>query len=114
MKSTTIVTAKLCDDLWALILAGRKRYEVRDESFHDAQAIRYVSATTGNELGMFLLGEQFSLGRDQDSRLVELASVSPDRFHRLFPAESEGGPARLWVARLIGPTNVDELFGEEL
>lgn len=58
MKRTVFITAKLQDNYFELIKNGTKKYEVRDESFIDAQVIRYISSSSGNELGFFFLGKK--------------------------------------------------------
>ncbi|OZG59891.1 hypothetical protein BLEM_2066 [Bifidobacterium lemurum] len=113
MQRTTILTAKMRDEFARLVHDGKKRYEVRTEPLDGAQAIRYVSALDGRELGMYRIGKAFRRNRDDDDALISLAAISPDDFHALFPRPEEGGPSVLWIAEILGPTTIEQLMEDE-
>lgn len=112
MRRTTIITAKLRDEFLPSILNGSKRYEVRDEPFGDAQAIRYISATSGKDLGLFSLGDRFPVDRSEEGRLVGLAAIPEERFRELFPDIANGGPEILWVAEILGQVDIRTILEE--
>lgn len=88
MITTTIITANIQPDIYGLIVCGRKRFEVRDESFHAADYIQYIDATTGRELGIYQLGpEKCFDGQDPADRSFcqACAAISPKTFNDLFP-----------------------------
>lgn len=113
MKRTTIITAKLKDGFFDLIRRGEKKYEVRDEPFGDARIIRYVSSTSGRQLGMFGLGDRSKAGRREDERLIKLAAIPESEFYELFPPTEKGGAEELWIAEILGPMTIDDLFAGE-
>lgn len=52
MITTNIITAKIEPAIFARIMAGEKRIEVRTDTFHGARIIRYVDASNpSNTLG---------------------------------------------------------------
>lgn len=112
MRKTTIITAKMRDEYFRLIVEGKKHCEVRDESLEDVQAIRYISATDGHELGIYKTGRIVSMNRSRDDELITLAGILPSDFYSLFPKESHGGPPRLWAAELLERTTLEELVRE--
>lgn len=114
MRKTTIITAKMQSRFFDLVLAGTKRYEVRDEPFGDAQAIRYIDSEDGRELGIYRIEETLQLRRDEDDRLIDLAGISKDEFYELFPPVSDGGPSKLWVARIGEPIDIRHLLREAI
>lgn len=119
MKTTTIITAKIKPDIYRLIKQGRKRYEVRDESFHRADAIRYVDAETGKVLGVYRLGPEDDFDRTHDPLIQSMAGVDDSTFRRLFPKTEERfgilikGVDRLHVAPIRSRTSLDAIFPEE-
>lgn len=118
MKTTTIITAKIKPDIFRLIEQGRKRYEVRDESFHQADAIRYVDAETGKVLGVYRLGPEDDFDRTHDPLVQSLSGVDDDTFHRLFPKTVDfgiliKGVDRLHVAPIRSRISLDAIFPEE-
>ena len=108
MRATTIITAKIEPGIYKLIEQGSKHYEVRDESFHQAKAIRYVDAETGEMLGLHWLGPEDDFGRTHDPLIQSLSGVDDRTFHRLFPETVD----RLYVAPIWSHTSLDELFPE--
>jgi hypothetical protein len=88
MRTVTIITTKIQPDIYDMVLRGQKRFEVRNESFHDADYIRYISSTTGRELGIYQLGpEKLFDGQDPADRdfCQSCAAISPKTFNKLFP-----------------------------
>lgn len=88
MKTTIIITAKIRPDIYDMVRRGKKRFEVRNRSFHDADYIRYISSTTGRELGIYQLGpEKCFDGQDPADRSFcqACAGISPETFNDLFP-----------------------------
>ena len=112
MRKTKIVTAKMQEKYYRLIIDGRKRCEIRDESLEGIQAIRYISAEDGHELGIYRTGRIISMDRGHDKELIAMAGIRPSDFYTLFPEESGGGPSRLWAAELLGKTPLETLVGE--
>jgi hypothetical protein len=98
------------DEYAELVRMGRKRYEVRSEPFGDAQAIRYVSAESGRELGVYRLGRIFSVDQGDKERLIRYAGIPGGEFDQLFPSRRGNGPERLWVAEIGAPTTVARLL----
>ena len=85
MRKTTIVTAKMQEKYYRLIIDGRKRCEIRDESLEGIQAIRYISAEDGHELGIYRTGRIISMDRGHDKELIAMAGIRPSDFYTLFP-----------------------------
>jgi hypothetical protein len=88
MRTVTIITAKIQPDIYDMIVRGQKRFEVRNESFHNADYIRYIDATTGHELGIYQLGTEMCFdGHDAAARAFccACAAISPKTFNELFP-----------------------------
>lgn len=112
MRKTTIITAKMREEYYRLVLKGQKRCEVRDESLEGVQAIRYVSADDGHELGIYRIGRIVCMDRKHDEELITMAGIRPSDFYSLFPGEREGGPSRLWAAELLGRTTLERLVTE--
>lgn len=107
------MTAKLKDEFYDLILSGKKKYEIRDESFGDAQIIRYISSISGRQLGIFALGNRSRVDRSEDERLIKLAAVPRSVFYKLFPTVENGGVKELWVVEILSPIDIDDLFKGE-
>ena len=110
MRRLTIVTAKMRRRFFRMILDGRKPFEVRDESLDGVQAIRYVDAENGEELGTYRLGHVLDMERTCDGELMQLAGIGPTDFYELFPPTEDGGPSRLWAAELLERTTLDRLL----
>lgn len=108
MKATTIITAKIKPDIYRLIEQGRKHYEIRSEGFHQACAIRYVNAETGEVLGVYWLGPEGEFDRTHDPSIQSMAGVDDDTFHRLFPRTEDC----LYVARIRSRTSLGDIFPE--
>lgn len=119
MRATTIITAKIEPSIYKLIEQGKKHYEVRDESFHQAKAIQYVDAETGKVLGMYWLGPEDDFDRTHDPFIQSLSGVDDRTFHRLFPKTEERfgiltkGVDRLHVAPIRSRTSLNDIFPEE-
>ncbi|MCI1644390.1 MAG: hypothetical protein LKI21_07620 [Bifidobacterium crudilactis] len=110
MKRTVIVSAKIIGSYAELIRRGVKRYEIRSDPFCDAEAIRYIDASDGSELGLYTIVESFPVDRSEEQRLIQLSSISVQEFQNLFPPVSQGGQPTLWVAKLGGATTLTELL----
>lgn len=108
MKAITIITARIEPGIYRLIEQGRKRYEVRDESFQHADAIRYMDAETGELLGVYWLGPEGEFDRTHDPITQSMAGVDDDTFHRLFPRTEDC----LYVARIRSCTSLNDIFPE--
>lgn len=104
----TIATARIEPGIYRLIEQGRKRYEVRDESFRQADAIRYVDAQTGKVLGVYWLGPEDDFDRTHDPITQNLSGVDGGTFRRLFPKTA----ARLYIARIRSRTSLVDIFPE--
>lgn len=118
MRAMTIITAKIKPNIYKLIEQGRKRYEIRDEGFHQADAIRYVDAETGKVLGVYQLGPDDDFDRTHDQFIQSLSGVDDDTFHRLFPKTVDfgiliKGVDRLHVAPIRSRISLDDIFPEE-
>ena len=119
MKTMTIITAKIKPSIYKLIEQGRKLYEIRDEGFHQADAIRYVDAETGKVLGVYWLGPEDDFDRTHDPLMQSMAGVDDSTFCRLFPKTEERfgilikGVDRLHVAPIRSRTSLDAIFPEE-
>lgn len=119
MRAMTIITAKIRPNIYKLIEQGRKRYEIRDEGFHQADAIRYVDAETGKVLGVYWLGPEDDFDRTHDPLMQSLSGVDDRTFRRLFPKTEERfgilakGVDRLYVAPIRSHTSLDEIFPKE-
>lgn len=108
MKTTTIITAKIEPDIYKMIDEGRKNYEVRDESFQNADVIRYVDNTNGKVLGMYWLGPESVFDYSPDQFMLSLFGIDDDRFHRLFPKTG----INLHTARICSRTSLTDIFPE--
>lgn len=108
MNTVTIATARIEPGIYRLIEQGRKRYEVRDESFRQADAIRYVDAQTGKVLGVYWLGPEDDFDRTHDPITQNLSGVDGGTFRRLFPKTA----ARLYIARIRSRTSLVDIFPE--
>lgn len=111
MKRTVIITAKMRDEYYRLIEEGIKQYEVRSESFSDAQIIHYVSATSGRSLGMYTLVDTFPLPRQNEQQLRKYAAIPSSDFDAIFPLPDCGGAPVLWVARLGAKIQLSTVIG---
>lgn len=105
MKFTNVVTAKIKPNIYTLIERGVKQWEVRDESFQNADVIRYVDAESGSVLGSYRLGEKFALPREWDSITRYLAEVDWSTFYELFAPADDGmgiddGPEMLYAVQI--------------
>jgi hypothetical protein len=95
MKPVTVITAKIRPDIYDMIVRGRKRFEVRSESFRDADFIRYVDPESGLEFpnpefqaaraSIYRLGPEHDFDRSCDDFVQSLAALSAAEFHELFP-----------------------------
>ena len=113
MKRTVIVTARMRDEFAALIREGRKKFEVRTEPFLDAQAIHYVSANDGRDLGTYIIERSFPVSRDDDVSLRRYACIADEEFDDLFtPSSTDNGDGTLWVAQLGKRTTIPTLLGD--
>jgi hypothetical protein len=97
MRTTTIITAKIRPDIYELIRAGEKQFEVRTESFQKADYIRYT-ALDGTTLGIHPIYSTSSIIDPSTGIIARIASISPHDAHNL-KLTSEN---RLFIA-LIGP-----------
>lgn len=110
MRKTVVISAKIREKYAELIRAGIKRYEIRIEPFDDAQAIRYVGAKDGEELGLYRINASYSINRDEEERLMAMSAISAKEFHQLFPPIDQGGPGTLWVAEIGEPVTMEQLL----
>lgn len=78
MKFTEIVTAKIKPGIFTLIESGRKRFEVRSESFEDASVIHYVSSENGETLGYYEIARQGGIHTTSVPLLSLVAGVSEE------------------------------------
>ena len=88
MRLTRIITAKIKPRIYELIVAGVKRFEVRDESFHHADYIRFLSADSGDLLGVYELGAELRFDRtepDVNGFIRSLSGISAEKFDDMFP-----------------------------
>lgn len=113
MRSTTIITAKIRPNYYSLIVSGFKRFEVRSESFGQADAIRYIDSVDGTFLGIRRILGVTHLNRSQDDDAKRYAAIGEDDFYRLFPRPEDGGPYELWAAKIGDDVTLDQLFSEE-
>lgn len=110
MRTTIIITAKIRDEFMELIRERRKKYEIREEPFNGAQAIRYVSSRDGRELGVYRIVDTFEIPRSQKDSVIEISAIGTQQFRSLFPDHDDDDKQSLWVAHLGGETTVDELL----
>ncbi|MCI1934699.1 MAG: hypothetical protein LKJ31_06325 [Atopobiaceae bacterium] len=109
MKKTIIISAKIEDEFMSSIKNGIKRYEIRDSSFENADAISYFSSNSGNYLGTYKIIDTFKLDRDHDYEAIKLSAVTVEQFYYLFPTLADRGPHILWVAKLGNPISLEKL-----
>lgn len=118
MKTTTIATAKIKSDRFELIKNGIKHYEVQDESFHGATAIRYVDSETGKVLGVYWLGPEDVFDRTHDQLLQTMTVLNSTIFYKLFPKdEGRFGIStvdHLYVAPILCHTDLDSVLKKDL
>jgi hypothetical protein len=121
MKMTRIITAKIRPGIMMKISDGGKRFEVRMESFHDADFIRYVDADhphTQFSDGLRRLGRERRFSRDSDEFVRELSGVDEETFKELFPRPSLWVPEfthrrdYLFVAPIGEPIALGQIFQE--
>lgn len=93
MRTTVVISAKLRDEYAELIRTGKKHYEIRTEPFGKAQAIRFVSACDGSELGIYRIKTAYPKNRTDERQLIDMAAIGDKAFHKLFPPVEEGGPS---------------------
>lgn len=93
-----------------LIREGRKKYEIRQEPFNGAHAIRYVSSRDGRELGVYRIIDTFEIPRSQKDSIIEISAIGAQRFHSLFPDRDDDDRQSLWIAHLGAETTIDELL----
>ena len=103
MKVTKIASARIKSSYYRLIDHGVKKYEVRTEPLEGLNAFYFLDDKTGELLGIRSIEKVFSFNRSEDELVLNLSAICPDDFYRLFPPLSDGGPDRLWVAKL-GPS----------
>lgn len=111
MKLTSIITAKIEPEIYKKILTWTKRFEVRDESFQNADFIRYVNANSENGaeevFGIYRIKGEIFLPSNARSIAQEISAVDEETFDRLFPTEDYV----FYVAELGEPiTELSELF----
>ena len=109
VRTTVVISAKLRDEYAELIRTGKKHYEIRTEPFGKAQAIRFVSACDGSELGIYRIKTAYPKNRTDERQLIDMAAIGDKAFHNLFPPVEEGGPSTLWVAEIGASTTIEEL-----
>ena len=85
MKITTIITSKIQPDIWKLIIEGKKRFELRTESFQNAGFIRYVSSEDGTPLSFHRIGRETTIPASNRDMLAALAGVDAAKVDELFP-----------------------------
>jgi hypothetical protein len=118
MRLTRIVTAKIRPEIMELVSSGAKRFEVRGESFQDADFIRYVHADAPHvqfEDGLRRLGCERRFGRESDEFVRELSGVDEETFRELFPGPHPWFPFwrnhdDLYVAPIGEPVTLDQMF----
>ncbi|MEK0226342.1 hypothetical protein [Bifidobacterium mongoliense] len=110
MRTTVVISARLRDEYAELIRTGKKHYEIRTEPFGEAQAIRFVSAHDGSELGIYRIKGSYPKDRRDEKQLIDMAAIGDEAFHKLFPPVEEGGPSTLWVAEIGARTTIEELI----
>ncbi|GAA6124191.1 hypothetical protein BPY_22990 [Bifidobacterium psychraerophilum] len=117
MRLTRIITAKIRPEIMELVSSGAKRFEVRMESFQDADFIRYVHADAPDvqfEDGLRRLGCERRFGRESDEFVRELSGVDDETFRELFPRRRIWSPATrfddLYVAPIGEPVTLDQMF----
>lgn len=116
MKFTRIITAKIEPDIYQLIEQGKKHYEIRDEDFDHADAIRYVSSADGRLLGMYALGLARTHLRDEstDQWLIEASGLGRAQFDKLFGQRQFKQIQFLYSAEIGRKLdNLDDLFKED-
>jgi hypothetical protein len=122
MKMTRIITAKIRPGIMMKISDGGKRFEVRMESFHDADFIRYVDADHPHiqfSDGLRRLGRERRFSRDSDEFVRELSGVDEETFEELFPRQNPWFPEfthrrdYLYVAPIGEPITLDQMFEKE-
>lgn len=109
MKITTIITAKIQPDIWKLIIEGKKRFELRTESFQNADFIRYVSSEDGTPLSLHRIGRETTIPADNRDMLAALAGVDAAKVDELFPSRQldEGAePGYRWCPVYAAPIGV--------
>lgn len=102
MKITKVASARIELNYYRLIDLGVKKYEVRAESLEGIDAFYFLDNKTDDFLGVHTIEQVCSFDRSEDGLVLNLSAISHDEFYRLFPALADGGPNRLWVAKL-GP-----------
>ncbi|MFD0705611.1 hypothetical protein ACFQY8_07635 [Alloscardovia venturai] len=107
MKITTVISAKIRDDIYQSIRNGKKQFEVRTEPFGSAGVIRYVSASTGKQLGFWQIKESLSVPISDRSTIQKYAAVPREIVDELFPMTSG---TCVYVARLGHEVTVNSLF----
>lgn len=113
MKTTKIVSARIKSSYYRLINLGIKKYEVRTESLEGADAFYFIDDKTDDLLGIRAIEQVFSFDRSEDELVLNLSAICPNDFYRLFPPLDNGGPDRLWVAKLGQNINLDRLLKSE-
>jgi hypothetical protein len=114
MRKTIVISARIKEEYMRLIRTGVKRYEIRVDPFDDAQAIRYVGAESGKELGIYRIKSTSRLNRSDEDRLIRMSAIGKEGFLQLFPPVVQGGPDRLWVAEIGEPVTVENLLEEAM
>lgn len=110
MNAITIINAKIRDNFYPLIAKGIKQYEVRDQSFEHAQYIRYISASSGKQLGIWSLENTFQLHSSDRERLQQLADIPSEIVDELFPPQKK---TILYVAKIGNKTTLEQIFKEQ-
>lgn len=115
MKTTTIITAKIDSDIYKMIDEGQKLYEVRGESFQNANIIRYVDDINGEVLGMYVIGPEDVFDRTHDQFIKKISGVNDRTFRDLFPKPGEGPDSDkkaycLYVVPILCKISMDDIF----
>jgi hypothetical protein len=122
MRLTRIITAKIQPEIYTRIVRENKQFEVRTESFHHADYIRYVGSNAGVLFGVYELGPEIRIDRDEpnvNEFVKSLSGISDTEFDELFPYrklfnDMTTGPRYLYVAK-IGRRicDLNTIFDEE-
>lgn len=110
MKIVTLASAKIRRPFYELIRAGVKRYEVRTAPLSNVDAFVFRDDHSGEVLDILRIEEAFPVERDDDQLALRLSGIGAGDFRELFPRPEDGGPERLWVAKLGERVSFDELM----
>ena len=110
MKIITLASAKIRRAFYELIRPGVKRYEVRTAPLSNVDAFVFRDDHSGEVLDILRIEEAFPVERDDDHLALRLSGIGAGDFRELFPRPEDGGPERLWVAKLGERVSFDELM----